>query len=73
MSRGFSLIEVLIALAVTLVVMALVVRTMGDVTRIYDTQSALAVSSAAAALALDDLSYELSLAGAGLGESQPLS
>jgi prepilin-type N-terminal cleavage/methylation domain-containing protein len=67
-SRGFSLIEVLVALAVTLVVMALVVRTMGDVTRIYDTQSALAVSSAAAALALDDLCYELSLAGAGLGE-----
>jgi len=65
---GFSLLEVLLALAITLVVMALVAQTMGHVARIYETQSQLAVSSSAAALALDDITYELSLVGQGLGE-----
>jgi hypothetical protein len=67
-SPGFSLLEVLIAFAITLVVMALVAQTMGHVARIHETQSDLAVSSASAALALDDITYELSLAGQGLGE-----
>ena len=67
-ARGFSLLEVLLALAITLVVMALVAQTMSHVARIYETQSDLAVSSAAIALALDDITYELSLVGQGLGE-----
>jgi prepilin-type N-terminal cleavage/methylation domain-containing protein len=70
-ARGFSLLEVLIALAITLVVMALVAQTMGQVTRIYETESDLAISSSAAALALDDITHELSLAGQGLGEGAP--
>ena len=67
-AQGFSLLEVLLALAITLVVMALVAQTMSHVARIYETQSDLAVSSAAIALALDDITYELSLVGQGLGE-----
>lgn len=68
MARGFSLLEVLIAVAITAVVMALVAQTMGHVARIYERESDLAASSSAAALALDDITYELSLAGQGLGE-----
>ncbi len=48
--------------------MALVGQTMGHVARIYERESDLAVSSAAAALALDDITHELSLVGQGLGE-----
>jgi hypothetical protein len=51
--------------------MALVAQTMSQVARIYDRESELAVSASAAALALDDISYELSLAGQGLGEGPP--
>ncbi len=65
---GFSLLEVLLALAITLVVMALVAQTMSHVARIYERESELAVSGSAVALALDDIAYELSLAGQGLGE-----
>ena len=65
---GFSLLEVLLALAITLVVMALVAQTMSHVSRIYERESELAVTSSAVALALDDIAYELSLAGQGLGE-----
>ncbi len=68
MARGFSLLEVLLALAITLVVMALVGQTMGHVARIYERESELAVSSSAIALALDDITYELSLVGQGLGD-----
>src|SRR3970282_1017891 len=42
--------------------------TWGHVARIYEPQSQLPVSSSAAALALDDITYELSLVGQGLGE-----
>jgi prepilin-type N-terminal cleavage/methylation domain-containing protein len=65
---GFSLLEVLLALAITLVVMAMVTETMGHMAKIYRAQSDLAVSSQAVALALDDIAYELSLAGQGLGD-----
>jgi prepilin-type N-terminal cleavage/methylation domain-containing protein len=67
-ARGFSLLEVLLALAITLVVMALVAQTMSHVAQIYDRESELAVSSSAVALALDDISFELSVVGQGLGE-----
>lgn len=67
-ARGFSLLEVLIAVAITAVVMALVAQTMGQVARIYERESDLAASSSAVALALDDITYELSLVGQGLGE-----
>ncbi len=48
--------------------MALVAQTMSHVAKIHDRESELAVSGSAAALALDDITYELSLAGQGLGE-----
>jgi prepilin-type N-terminal cleavage/methylation domain-containing protein len=67
-ARGFSLLEVLLSLAITLVVMALVGQTMSHVARIYERESELAVSSSAAALALDDITHELSMVGQGLGE-----
>ncbi len=67
-ASGFSLLEVLLALAITLVVMALVAQTMSHVAKIHERESELAVSSSAAALALDDITHELSLAGQGLGE-----
>ncbi|HEY7698008.1 MAG TPA: prepilin-type N-terminal cleavage/methylation domain-containing protein, partial [Vicinamibacteria bacterium] len=68
MARGFSLIEVLLALAITLVVMALVGETMGHVAEIYERESELAASSSAAGLALDDITSELAQVGQGLGE-----
>jgi prepilin-type N-terminal cleavage/methylation domain-containing protein len=70
-ARGFSLLEVLLALAITLVIVALVAQTMGHVSEIYHRESELAVSSSAAALAVDDITFELSLAGQGLGEGPP--
>jgi prepilin-type N-terminal cleavage/methylation domain-containing protein len=66
--RGFSLLEVLLALSITLVVMLLVIQTMGHLGRVYRRETDLASSSAAASLALDDIQYELSLAGQGLGD-----
>lgn len=68
---GFSLLEVLLALAITLVVVAMVAQTMGHVREIYRRESEIAVSSGAAALALDDITFELSLSGQGLGEGSP--
>lgn len=65
---GFSLLEVLLALAITLIVMGLVTQTMAAMAKIYRAQSDLAVSSQSASLALDDIAHELSLAGQGLGE-----
>jgi prepilin-type N-terminal cleavage/methylation domain-containing protein len=66
--KGFSLVEVLLALAITLIVMAMVTQTMASMASIYRRESDVAVSSQAVALALDDVTYELSLAGQGLGE-----
>jgi Prokaryotic N-terminal methylation motif len=65
---GFTLLEVLLAVAITLIVMAMVTETMGHMANIYRTESDLAVSSQSVALAIDDIAYELSLAGQGLGE-----
>lgn len=69
--EGFSLLEVLLALAITLIVMALVAQTMSGMAKIYRAQSDLAVSSQAVGLALDDIAHELSLAGQGLGDGPP--
>jgi len=66
--RGYTLLEVLIALGITLVVMALVARTLRDVARIFRAQSDLAAASSSITRALDDIGYELTLAGQGLGE-----
>jgi type II secretory pathway pseudopilin PulG len=68
---GFSLLETLLALTITLVVMALVAQTMSHVSSVYRTQSEIAVSSGAAVLAFDDVLHELSRAGQGLGEGVP--
>ena len=66
--RGYTLLEVLIALGITLVVMALVARTLQDVARIFRAQSDIAVASSSITRAIDDIGYELTLAGQGLGE-----
>ena len=66
--RGYTLIEVLIALGITLVVMGLVARTLQDVARIFRAQSDLAEASSSITRALDDIGYEITLAGQGLGE-----
>lgn len=66
--RGFSLLEALLALTITLIVMALVAETMASVARIHRFQTDFAVSSASAGLAIDDIASELALAGQGLGE-----
>ena len=56
------------ALGITLVVMGLVARTLQDVARIFRAQSDLAEASSSITRALDDICYELTLAGQGLGE-----
>ncbi|HSF15651.1 MAG TPA: prepilin-type N-terminal cleavage/methylation domain-containing protein [Vicinamibacteria bacterium] len=66
--RGFSLLEALIALTITLVVMGLLAQTMRQMRIVYRTESDRAAKSSAAALAFDDITYELSNAGQGLGE-----
>ncbi|HXV62724.1 MAG TPA: prepilin-type N-terminal cleavage/methylation domain-containing protein [Vicinamibacteria bacterium] len=66
--RGFSLLEALLALTITLVVMGLLAQTMRQMRTVYRTQSDRAAKSSAATLALDDVTYELSIAGQGLGE-----
>jgi hypothetical protein len=68
---GFSLLEALLALTITLFVMAMVAQTMADVTRVHRSQTDLAVSSSMASLALDDILDELGRAGQGLGEGPP--
>ena len=67
-SPGFALLEVLVALSITLVVMMLVAQTMQHVRRVYEAQTKLATTSSSATFAIDDIAYELSLAGHGLGE-----
>lgn len=64
---GFSLLEVLIALSITLVVMALVAQTMSHVRRVFEAQTGLATASSATTLAFDDMAHELSRSGYGLG------
>ena len=66
--RGYTLLEVLIALGITLVVMALVASTLRDVAHIFRSQSDFAAASSSITHALDDIGYELTLAGQGLGE-----
>lgn len=64
---GFSLIEVLISLAITLVAMALVFQTSRMLVRVYESQSRVAELSSAATLAFDDIVVETTRAGYGLG------
>lgn len=67
-SSGFALLEALVAVSITLVVMMLVAQTMQHVRRVYEAQTELATTSSSATFAIDDIAYELSLAGHGLGE-----
>lgn len=69
--RGFSILEVLLALSITLVVMAMVAQTLSHVAAIYDAQTDVATTSSTVAVALDDIVLEISLAGQGLGEGIP--
>lgn len=69
--EGFSLLEALLALAITLFVMAMVAQTMADVARVHRSQTDLALSSSMASLALADVLEELTRAGQGLGEGPP--
>ncbi len=70
-SRGFSLLEVLLALAITLVVMALVGQTMSAVRRVFRDQTARSTAGNEALLVVDDIALELAQAGQGLGDATP--
>lgn len=66
--RGFTLVELLISLAITLVVLGITFRTVQMLVVIYDRESETAEKSAAASRAFDDIVQELTRAGYGLGE-----
>ena len=68
---GFSLLEALLALSITLVVLALVAQTMKHANDVYRSQSDFAERSSAVLRALEDVSLELSRAGQGLGDDVP--
>ena len=65
---GFSLIEVLISLAITLVVGLLVHQTSRALLAIYHTESKAVELSSMASRALDDMTVEIARAGYGMGE-----
>ncbi len=66
--RGFSLVEVLVSLFITLVVLGMVYRTAQMLVAIYRTESKTAEKSAAAIRAFDDIAVEVARAGYGLGD-----
>ena len=66
--RGFSLVEVLVSLLITLIVLGMVFRTAQMLVAIYRTESETAEKSAAAVRAFDDIAMELARAGYGLGD-----
>ncbi len=67
-SKGFSLIEALISLFITLVVVALVYQTSRTLLTIYRTESRAVELSSMASRALDDITVEIARAGYGMGE-----
>ena len=66
--RGFSLVEALVSLLITLVVLGMVFRTAQMLVAIYRTESETAEKSAAAIRAFDDIAMEIARAGYGLGD-----
>ena len=65
------MIEVLLALGITIIVMALVAQTLAHVRRVFEAQTDLATASSLTTLALDDIAREVAAAGQGLGEGLP--
>jgi hypothetical protein len=65
---GFSFIEVLVSLAITLVAMGVVFRTVQMMVAVYERESEIAEKSLAATQAFDDIVLELTRASYGLGE-----
>ncbi len=65
---GFSLLEVLLALSITLIIMGLLAQTMQHVGQVFEAQTELATTSNTTTLALDDIAFELAGAGFGLGD-----
>lgn len=68
---GFSLLEVLLALAITIVVMSLVAVTMSRARLVLESQSERSRAGSEVLRALEDISSELARAGQGLGEGVP--
>ncbi len=71
-SRGFSLLEILISLAITMVVMALVFQTTRQFATIYRAQSELARETARTSMAVEDMVTEIAQAGQGMGVNLPI-
>lgn len=69
--RGFSLLEALLAVTITIIVMVLVAQTMAHMSAVYDRESEAAAVSSAVGLAFEDMTEELARAGTGLGEGVP--
>ena len=68
LQRGFSLVEVLVSLLITLIVLGIVFRTAQMLVAIYRKESETAEKSAAAIRAFDDIAMEIARAGYGLGD-----
>ena len=66
--RGFSLIEVLISVTITLFVMAMVFSITLTIRSVLERESRVAEVSSSVARAMDDVTLEISRAGYGLGE-----
>ena len=66
-TAGFSVIEILISMAITLVVLAMVFQITRLILQVYNTQSRVVELSSTMTRAFDDVTYELSHAGYGLG------
>ena len=64
---GFSLIELLISMAITLVVLAMVFQISRLILRTYEAQSRVVELSSTVTKAFDDVTHEISHAGYGLG------
>ena len=70
-NQGFTLLEVVLALSLTLIVMALVAQTMAHVRLVFEAQTQLATTGGNITLAVDDIAREIAGAGQGLGEDVP--
>ena len=66
--RGFSLVEVMVSLLITLIVLGIVFRTAQMLVAIYRKESETAEKSTAAIRAFDDIAMEIARAGYGLGD-----
>jgi hypothetical protein len=70
-AAGFTLLEVLISVALTLIVMAVVFQLTRQLEAIYRAESRAVEASSGAVRALDEMTSEIARAGYGLGDAVP--